>query len=218
MLAGRAPAFDPRRIFDVAQRTEREGGKAVRRPRVICVCAVLLFGLGGAAAGEIADLARGAEAKLQSGQNVEAIESLRQALRLAHDQSPLAFRKAVFVSEAPSGFGIYKERASSLFTPGEPLIAYVEPIGVGWAKQDSGDFHSLLTVDFDIRNPAGDILAGKKDFGRFEFVSREENTEIMTHLTLNLTGAPPGKYVLGVVYHDTTTGKSANADLPFEIK
>jgi hypothetical protein len=40
----------------------------------------------------------------------------------------------------------------------------------------------------------------------------------MTHLTLNLTGAEPGKYVFGVIYHDKTTGKSANVDLPFEIK
>ncbi len=190
----------------------------MRLSGITFACVALLIGLGGARAGEIAELARDAEAKLQSGQNVEAIENLRRALRLAHDQSPLSFRKAVFVSEPPSGFGIYKVRASNVFQVGEPLIAYVEPIGVGWAKQDAGSFHSLLTVDFEIRSPAGDILTGKRDFGRFEFVSREENTEMMTHLTLNLSGAQPGKYIFGVIYHDTTTGKSASADLPFEIK
>ncbi|MGA2795457.1 MAG: hypothetical protein ABSE69_18430, partial [Roseiarcus sp.] len=186
--------------------------------RIICACIVLLCGLESVAAGEIVDLARDAEAKLHSGQYVKAIESLRQALRLAHDQSALAFRKAVFVSEAPEAFGIYKERASNVFNQGEPLIAYIEPIGIGWTKEDGGSFHSLLTVDFEIRSPTNEILTGKRDFGRFEFVSREQNTEIMTHLTLNLTGAPPGKYILGVVYHDKTTGKSASTDLPFEIR
>ena len=183
-----------------------------------CAGIALLFGLRGVAAGEIADLARDAEAKLQAGQNVPAIENLRQALRLAHDQGGLAFRKAVFVTEAPQGFGLYKERASNVFNQGEPLIAYIEPVGIGWAKQDGGNFHSLLTVDFEIRSPTKEILTGKRDFGQFEFLSHEQNTEVMTHLTLNLTGAPAGKYVLGVVYHDKTTGKSAGADLPFEIR
>jgi hypothetical protein len=178
----------------------------------------LLFGLAAAAAGEISDLAREADAMLQSGQNAEAIEKLRQALRLAHDQSPLAFRKAVFVSEAPAGFGIYKPRDNNVFKLGEPLIAYIEPLGVGWGKRDGGLFRALLTVDFEIRLPSGDILAGKRDFGHFEFTSREQNTEIMTHLTLNLTGARPGKYTFGVIYHDKTTGKSASVDLPFEIR
>jgi hypothetical protein len=37
-------------------------------------------------------------------------------------------------------------------------------------------------------------------------------------VTLNLTGATAGKYVLGLTYHDGATGKSANFDLPFEIR
>jgi hypothetical protein len=190
----------------------------MRFSRTIFTCLALLWGLGSAAAGEIADLAHSAEGQLQSGKNAEAMESLKRALRLAHDQSPLALRKAVFVAEPPRGYGIYNERSGNVFKPGEPLVAYVEPVGVGWEKRDGGVFHSLLTVDFEIRSPAGEILTGKRDFGRFEFTSREQNTEMMTHLTLNLSGAPAGKYVFGVIYHDKTTGKSASVDLPFEIR
>jgi hypothetical protein len=40
----------------------------------------------------------------------------------------------------------------------------------------------------------------------------------MTRLTLTLTGAKPGKYVLGVVYRDKITGKSTTFDLPFSIQ
>lgn len=172
----------------------------------------------GATAGEIADLARGAEAKLQSGKHTEAIADMQKALRLAHDQSPLALHNAVFVSEPPQGYGVYKPRTANVFKKDEPLVAYVEPLGMGWEKQGDGINHALLVVDFEVRNPAGEILAGKRDFGRFEFKSREQNTEVMTHLTLTLGGAPPGSYIFGVIYHDKITGKQANVDLPFEIK
>jgi len=184
----------------------------------ICTCLALLCGSRAAQAGEIADLARNAENMLQAHQNLAAIENLRRAMQIAEEQSPLTIRKALFVSEAPRGFGIYRERSDNVFKPGEPLVAYVEPIGVGWTKRDEGYFHSLLTVDFEIRTPAGDILTGKRDFGKFEFLSHERNTEIMTHVTLNLTGARPGKYVFGLIYRDRSTGKSATVDLPFEIK
>jgi hypothetical protein len=40
----------------------------------------------------------------------------------------------------------------------------------------------------------------------------------MAHVTINLTGAPVGVYVLGLTVHDTNSGKAASADLPFEIK
>ncbi len=186
--------------------------------RMACVGIALLCGAGGAAAGDIEDLARNAETMLQSGKGPEAVEQLRRALRLANDRSPLAFRRAFFVSEAPKGFGIYKVRGDDVFKTGEPLIAYAEPIGMGWEQQDGGMFHSLLAVDFEIRSPAGEILTGKRDFGHFEFVSHEQNTEVMTHLTLNLTGAPAGKYVLGVIYRDKISGKNASVDLPFEIE
>ena len=185
---------------------------------VIFVSLALVAKTSLAEAGEIADLGRDAETMLQSRQYVSAIENLRQAMRLAQDQMPLSVRKALFVSEEPQGFGIYKERGSDVFRQGVPLLVYIEPIGVGWKKQDDGYFHSLLAVDFEIRSPAGDILTGKRDFGRFAFTSHEQNTEIMTRLTFTLTGAKPGKYVLGVLYRDMVTGKSTTFDLPFSIQ
>jgi hypothetical protein len=189
--------------------------------RLLCAaCAgiFLLCGLAGATAGEIADLARDAEAKLQAKRPIEAIESLNRALRLAHDQTPLAFRKAIFVADPPTGFGVYHVRADNVFKSSEPLVAYIEPVGVGWTKQSDGTFQSLITVDFEIRSPEGKFLTGKTDFGRFAFTSHERNTEIFTHITLNLTNAPAAKYMLAVIYHDKITGKSATFDLPFEIR
>jgi hypothetical protein len=112
--------------------------------RAICASVALLGALNHAGAGEIADLGSGAETMLQSGQYLSAIENLRQAMRLAQDQTPLSIRKAVFVSEEPQGFGIYKERGSDAYKQGAPLLVYVEPIGVGWKKQDDG-YLSFIT-------------------------------------------------------------------------
>jgi hypothetical protein len=168
-------------------------------------------------AGEIEALAREAEAKAAAGQHVEAANALRQALATLAANAPLSLRNVQFVAGAPKGFGIYQPRGGNSFPPGEPLVVYAEPFGVAW-QPEGEQFNALLTVDFEIRTPAGEILTGKKDFGRFAFTSRERNLEIMTHLTLNLSGAPAGDYVFGATYHDKMSGKSASLDLPFQIK
>jgi hypothetical protein len=178
---------------------------------------LLLAAVTAARAGEIETLAREAEAKAAAGQHVEAANALRQALTVLAANAPLLLRNVQFVAEAPKGFGIYQPRGGGSFRSGEPLVVYAEPFGIGW-KPEGGQFNALLTVDFEIRTPAGDVLTGKKDFGRFAFTSRERNLEIMTHLTLNVSGAPVGDYVFGATYHDKVTGKSATLDLPFQIR
>ncbi|MSO77472.1 MAG: hypothetical protein EXQ87_11300 [Alphaproteobacteria bacterium] len=130
---------------------------------------------------------------------------------------PMGFRRIVFIAEPPNGYGIYRPKPEAIFRSGEPLMIYVEPIGIGW-RQEGEQFQARLTVDFELRSPEGQILTGQKEFGRFDFNSRERNFEIMTHLTLNVTGAPAGDYVFGATYHDKITGKSANFDLKFKIE
>jgi hypothetical protein len=48
--------------------------------------------------------------------------------------------------------------------------------------------------------------------------AREEPLDFMTHIKLDVTGAPAGSYILGLTIHDTNSGKSTTTDLPFEIK
>jgi hypothetical protein len=171
----------------------------------------------GAAAGEIEAAAREAEAKVQAGQHVEAFNTLRNALTALNANAPLGFRKAIFIAKPPQGFGLYQPRPESAFRSGEPLIVYVEPIGLGWRPEGEG-FSSQFTVDFELRSPKGEILTGQKEFGKFGFNSRERNIEVMAHLTINLSGAPAGDYVFGATFHDKVSGKQASFDLPFSIK
>ena len=99
----------------------------------------------------------------------------------------------------------------------EPIIVYTEPIGVAW-KKEGDEYSSKLVVDFEIRSPDGQVLAGQRGFGEFELDAREPPLDYMSHIKLDVTGAPEGSYILGITIHDTNSGKSATTDLPFEIK
>ena len=46
----------------------------------------------------------------------------------------LTERTYTFVSEPSKGYGMYQEKQSSIFKPGEKVITYVEPIGFGWKE------------------------------------------------------------------------------------
>ena len=158
-----------------------------------------------------------ASAQTGTDKAIEDIDKARAAVVEALSRAPFGFRRILFVSEVPDGFAAYKPRADNVFTPDEPLIVYTEPIGVVWQK-DGDEFSSKLVVDFEIRWPDGKVLAGQKGFGEFALSAREPPLDFMTHIKLDVTGASPGSYILGLTVHDTNSGKSASTDLPFEIK
>jgi hypothetical protein len=149
--------------------------------------------------------------------SLQAIEAARTAVSEALSKAPLGFRRILFVTAVPEGFAAYKPRDNTGFKPGEPLIVYAEPIGVAW-KQDGDEFSSKLTVDFEIRTPDGKVLAGQKGFGEFSLEAREPPLDYMSHIKLDVSGAPAGPYILGLTIHDANSGKSSTKDLPFEIK
>jgi hypothetical protein len=173
--------------------------------------------IGAVAAGEIEDLGRAAEMQAGAGRHVEAIETLRRAINVVAANGPLLLRKVQFITEPPKGFGVYSPRSGNVFTSSDRLIVYVEPIGMAW-KTEGGLHSAAIATDFVVRTPDGKILGGQKEFGKFEFSSREFNQEVHTHLTITLTGAQPSKYVLAVTYRDLIGGKTATFELPFEIQ
>ncbi len=187
---------------------------------VVALAAILAAGVclhGPSYAGEAADLAKQAESDATDGKHAEAYEAMRSATLQVWNQGPLLFRKALFTAESPKAFGIYKPRADNLFKTGEKLIIYAEPVGFKWQAKD-GLNHSLLVADLILRTDDGKIVAGQKNFGSFSFDSLEQNMEIMVVLTIDFTGAPLGKYVVECAFTDKMSGKTANLELPFELK
>jgi hypothetical protein len=149
--------------------------------------------------------------------SIEAIDTARAALAEALNKAPLGFRRILFVSETPEGFAAYQPRSDNVFAPDEQLIVYTEPIGILWRKEGE-EYSSKLVIDFEIRLPDGQVLAGQRGFGEFALEAREPLLEYTTQIKVDWTGAPAGTYILGLTIHDANSGKAASRDLPFEIK
>jgi hypothetical protein len=170
-----------------------------------------------ASAEELTDLAKQAEGDVKDGKTLDAYEAMRKAALQVWEKGPLIFRKAIFVSNKPGGFGVYDPRPDSVFKPGEKLIIYVEPVGFAW-QQKNGLNHAQLVVDLVLKDGDGNVVAQQQGFGNFSFDSHERNMETMTAVTIDFAEGPAGKYAAELKFHDTVGDKSASFELPFEIK
>jgi hypothetical protein len=169
-------------------------------------------------AGELVDLATDAESMIAKGDGMAAYEKMRQSMNEASAEIPFNIRKAFFVTEKPLLFGNYSRVKSNEFPVGSSLITYAEPVGLSWKPTDDGEVQSKFTVDFELRNPAGEILAVQKAFGNFKIESREPLFEIYTPLTLDVSAVPAGDYVLKYTFNDLNSKKSSDIEQRFKLK
>lgn len=165
----------------------------------------------------VQELAKRAAADAKRGNDLEAYNTIRQAVLRIWERGPLLFRQALFVKTAPTGYGIYDPRPNNVFKPGEKLFIYVEPVGFTWKKQ-GGLNHAELVSDLVLKDSEGKVLGEQPGFGTFTFDSRDTNMEVMTALTIDFTEAPVGEYVAELKFTDKLGKKSASFELPFEIK
>jgi hypothetical protein len=150
-------------------------------------------------------------------QTLGEIDQRIAAVREAWAATPLTVRKAFFVAKHPDGFGQYVVRPNNVFKAGEKLVAYAEPVGYGWKDIGGGQYEFGFKVDFLIKTPDGKILTGQQDFADLVEKSLARNLEFMVVLTLDVTGAPAGDYVVEYTLRDRTGPKSTSVSLPFKI-
>ncbi len=183
------------------------------------LAAASIFGMvGPVLAGPLAEAAAKAEGLAASGDAVGASDVMRQAISDFSESLPFSLGKAVFVKSEPVGYAMYEPRADAVFKPGESLVSYVEPIGLSWKQSTvQGKIETRFTVDFEILNPAGDVLAGQKAFGDFTFTGFFRNQEIYSTLSIDVSGAPAGDYILRFHFNDINSGKTTKIDQPFKI-
>ncbi|MBP1875779.1 hypothetical protein J2Z19_005516 [Ensifer adhaerens] len=171
-----------------------------------------------AMAGPLVEAATKAEQLATSGDPAKARELLRQAVGDFSQTLPFSIGKAVFISKEPAGYAMYEPKDGTVFKTGEAIVSYVEPVGLTWKQAAVKDkLETRFTVDFDILNPAGKVLAGQKAFGDFTFTGYLKNQEIYSTLTIDVSGAPAGDYVLRFHFNDINSGKTATIDQPFKI-
>jgi hypothetical protein len=183
----------------------------------IIVLSLSALSASGAYAGEAARLTEEAEALLTKGDGLAAYDKMRESLATISKSIPFDVRKAFFVNSKPVMFGSYDRVASNEFPKGSSLVTYAEPIGLAWVPAGSG-VQSAFSVDFELRNPAGELLAEQKAFGNFKIESKEPLFEIFTPLTLDVSAVPVGDYVLKYIFNDTNSKKSTSIEQRFKLK
>ncbi len=172
-----------------------------------------------AMAGPLVDAATKAEQMATSGNPVGAHDAIREAYGAFSSGLPFSIGKVTFVTEPPDGYGRYTPRPNAVYKTGEPLISYVEPVGLSWRPIDGGKVEAQFTVDLELLNDKGDTLAENKAFGSFTYRGFVRNQEIFAKLTLTLSteGPPQGDYVLRYRFRDAISGAVALSEQKFSI-
>lgn len=117
-----------------------------------------------------------------------------------------------FVNTDPQGYGVYDERDSSTFSPGEDIILYIEPVGFEYGTTGEGD-ESLYTInfsaDFVISDSEGNVLTGQQGLPVSEIISHHQNKEVFIPFTISQTSPfPTDDYVITYTIHDSNSGNS----------
>jgi hypothetical protein len=134
-----------------------------------------------------------------------------------HTDFEIAFDTYVEPDSA-RGYGIYEEHTNNnIFTPGETIQLYLEPVAFGHQpiQDDNGNTLYLMnfTADIILSDVNGNELQSFEDIPVGSIVSHRQNTEM--HLILTVTQSQPfpvGDYVVRYVVHDQVTGQSFQID------
>jgi hypothetical protein len=154
-------------------------------------------------AGPLLDAAAEAERKAAAGDPSGAFEAIHAGLAQFSASLPLSVPRALFVTETPTAYRAYSAKKQPIFRSGEPILAYVEVLGLQWRATDGDLQQAHFTVDLELSDDKGKTLALQKEFG---------------NLTLDVAGAAPGTYILRYTINDVTAERSVPFELPFTLE
>ena len=187
--------------------------------RTIVTSAVLALALGLAPASgqSVVGKAQEAERLLAAGKVGEAMDAMDDAAVLLWEKAPLTFRRSVWVTERATGFGLFNARDNAVFSSGQPMLVYAEPIGFGWRK-DGDAYRTDMVADIVFRSADGKELFRKDEFLTMQLAGRYRNREFFTNMNYTLTGVPAGEYRVETIFRDRTSGKTGSFTLPLTIR
>lgn len=118
-----------------------------------------------------------------------------------------------FVSSEPGGYGIYQERFTNVFKPGDEVIIYSEPAGYTYktlTDENGTKLYSIdMTADMMVADKNGADFGGQQDIPMTQLLSHHQNKE--SYLDLSVTGTDtldPGDYVANWKVTDENSGKT----------
>lgn len=149
-------------------------------------------------------------------------ETIREQYLNAWNQTEFRSTFDIFVTpESSSGYGIYQERNSSVFQPGEAINLYAEPVGFkhNAVVDENGNtiYRVGMTADINITDVLGNVLFEEEGFLDFQYNSYNRVTEVPLDFKVNVTGLPEGDYFLNIRVYDLVSGQSFDLNKPITI-
>lgn len=150
--------------------------------------------------------------------NNMTIEDAKELYLSVWNQTEFNATFSTFVEPfSAAGYGVYEER-SNVFTPGERIVLYVEPVGFGHRQilDEEGNSNNTLylmniTADYKIASANGTELQLIEDMPPVvNITSHRQNTEMFLTLTLtqDVQSLPIGEYVITYSVTDEVLGES----------
>ena len=106
--------------------------------------------------------------------------------------------------------GVYQEH-SNVFSPGETILLYMQPIGFGAKEIQGPKGEKLFLINFtaDVAlSRGGEILASATNLGGVQITTHMRNTELFTTVSVTQTNPfPTGNYSIKYTLNDKITGK-----------
>lgn len=157
------------------------------------------------------------EALITEGDARAAAAALRGLYLDLSAQAGFAPGKIALTRAPATGFGAYEPRPDNRFAPGAPVHVYVELNGVGVIEHPEGIREMRFEVDFALNDAQGAALTDTIPMGKVQLQSRSRAADVFLELTYNLTGVPPGDYLLWTRITDTPSGQQVEFDKSITI-
>jgi hypothetical protein len=152
--------------------------------------------------------------------NNMTIEDAKELYLSVWNQTEFNTTFSTFVEPfSAAGYGVYEER-SNVFTPGETIVLYVEPVGFaheqvigeeGGSNNNNSTLYLMnMTADYEIAAANGTELQLIEDVQVGSITSHRPNTEMFLTLTLapEVQPFPVGNYVITYSVTDEVSGES----------
>lgn len=160
-----------------------------------------------------------AQKSLEANQAPKALKQTEAALEAIWQQVPLHIGQAVYLKSRPQAYGVYTPRPNNRYpTKGEPVLIYLEPIGYRVKNNPDGSKTFGVSLDIALTNPQGKVLWGKEGFLRKEITGRHFIREFYLLVTLTLSGAPAGDYLVSLRVNDLNADQSTATKLPLKLR
>ncbi len=129
------------------------------------------------------------------------------------------FRSAfdTFVTSKPEGYGMYQERGSNVFRPGETMVLYIEPVGFKYNNLTDDQGNQIYSINFHasftIYDKDGNVVLEPVNAPIPPIMSHYKNKEVFIPFTITQSSPfPPGDYLIKYSIMDENSGNVFEMD------